>query len=169
MNQNYHNLENHVFYRLVKVIYITLLIISCFCMLALGSIVLPIKYVDYENSFIVCEDGVKFSLENIDFIIESNANPTLNSYDDEQSRKICSNKLEEFRQRYPMYNDMSDQQVADNLYNKYYSDIPRKEFDEKIGLVSDSIGFIPNNDYTLILNYTKYGSWLKVLMIWFFE
>ncbi len=41
--------------------------------------------------------------------------------------------LAEFRQKYPEYNDMSDEQLADGLYRKHYSDMPRDEFNQKIG------------------------------------
>lgn len=41
--------------------------------------------------------------------------------------------LNEFRQQYPQYKDMSDQNLADQLYNKYYSDMPRAAFNQKIG------------------------------------
>lgn len=45
-----------------------------------------------------------------------------------------SSKLAEFRQKYPEYDDMSDTAFADALYRKYYSDVPRDEFNAKIGL-----------------------------------
>lgn len=41
--------------------------------------------------------------------------------------------LAEIRQQYPQYGDMSDQQLADSLYTKHYSDMPRDEFDLKVG------------------------------------
>lgn len=42
--------------------------------------------------------------------------------------------LAEIRAQYPEYQDMSDQQLADGLYAKFYSDMPREEFDAKVGL-----------------------------------
>lgn len=42
--------------------------------------------------------------------------------------------LQEIRQKYPAYQDLSDQELADALYSKYYSDIPREEYDAKIGI-----------------------------------
>lgn len=44
------------------------------------------------------------------------------------------NKLQEFRQNYPQYNDMSDQQLADALHDKFYSDIPKDDYYQRIGL-----------------------------------
>ena len=38
----------------------------------------------------------------------------------------------EFRQRYPQYDDLNDAQLADALYKKFYSDMPRQQFDEKL-------------------------------------
>lgn len=44
--------------------------------------------------------------------------------------------LAEIRQQYPQYSDLSDEQLAESLYRKYYSDMPRADFDAKIGLKS---------------------------------
>jgi hypothetical protein len=41
--------------------------------------------------------------------------------------------IAEIRSRYPQYNDMSDSQLADAMHRKFYSDMPREEFDKKIG------------------------------------
>jgi hypothetical protein len=46
--------------------------------------------------------------------------------------------LEEIRAKFPQYNDLSDNALADGFYNKFYSDIPRVEFDAKIGLKPDT-------------------------------
>lgn len=37
----------------------------------------------------------------------------------------------EFREKHPQYEDMSDEQLAEALYKKYYSDMSREAFDEK--------------------------------------
>ena len=42
--------------------------------------------------------------------------------------------LSEFRQKYPEYSDLNDQQLAEGLYKKNYSDIPFDEFSKTIGL-----------------------------------
>lgn len=45
--------------------------------------------------------------------------------------------LAEFRQQTgDAYNDMSDQQLGDAIYKKYYSDMPRADFDQKVGLAA---------------------------------
>lgn len=41
--------------------------------------------------------------------------------------------IAEIRQKYPNYSDMSDQQLADAMHSKYYSDVPKEEFYSKIG------------------------------------
>lgn len=49
--------------------------------------------------------------------------------------------LAEVRQQYPQYGDLSDRQLADSLYKKFYSDIPREQFNEKVGIKPEkSIG-----------------------------
>ena len=42
--------------------------------------------------------------------------------------------LAEIRKRYPEYNDLSDKELADAFYGKFYSDLPREQFDRQIGL-----------------------------------
>ena len=40
--------------------------------------------------------------------------------------------LKELRKQYPQYDDMNDMEFTDKFYNKYYSDIPKDEFYNKI-------------------------------------
>lgn len=42
--------------------------------------------------------------------------------------------LADIRAQHPEYNDLSDQALADGMYKKYYSDMPRAVFDQKMGL-----------------------------------
>lgn len=42
--------------------------------------------------------------------------------------------LADIRQQHPEYNDLPDGVLADKLYQKFYSDIPRAQFDAKVGL-----------------------------------
>lgn len=46
--------------------------------------------------------------------------------------------LTEIREQFPQYADMPDDVLADALHRKFYSDIPREEFDAKIGLLKES-------------------------------
>jgi hypothetical protein len=47
--------------------------------------------------------------------------------------------LAEVRAQYPQYSDMSDTALADALYKKFYSDLPRADFDLKIGLKAEPV------------------------------
>lgn len=40
--------------------------------------------------------------------------------------------ISEIRNKYPQYNDLSDQQLANNLHQKFYSDMPVEDFYKKI-------------------------------------
>jgi len=42
--------------------------------------------------------------------------------------------IQEVRQKYPQYEDLSDKQLVDSLHSKYYSDIPINEFYTQVGL-----------------------------------
>lgn len=46
--------------------------------------------------------------------------------------------IAEIRQKYPQYNDLSDDQLAGALHKKYYSDMPEEEFKAKIGMTAES-------------------------------
>lgn len=41
--------------------------------------------------------------------------------------------LQEIRQQYPQYSDLSDEQLAKGLHDKYYADMPFDKFSQKIG------------------------------------
>lgn len=45
--------------------------------------------------------------------------------------------LAEVRQQYPQYDDLPDNKLADALYGKFYSDMPREDFNAKIGLKAE--------------------------------
>lgn len=48
--------------------------------------------------------------------------------------------IQEIRQKYPQYSDMSDADLAKALHDKYYSDMPFDEFSKRVGLASDAQG-----------------------------
>ena len=45
--------------------------------------------------------------------------------------------LSEIRSQYPQYSDMSDADLAGALHKKFYADMPREEFDKKVGLAQE--------------------------------
>jgi len=45
--------------------------------------------------------------------------------------------LSEIREKFPQYNDLSDSQLAEALHQKHYADMPRQDFDKKIGLAGN--------------------------------
>lgn len=46
--------------------------------------------------------------------------------------------MQEVRSKYPQYDDMSDEQFADAFHKKHYSDMPKNQFYEKLGLSQNS-------------------------------
>lgn len=47
--------------------------------------------------------------------------------------------LENFRQQYPQYNSVPDQELADKLHSKYYSSIPKDEYYQKLGISTQPV------------------------------
>jgi hypothetical protein len=72
--------------------------------------------------------------------------------------------MQEVRQKYPQYNDLSDEQLADALHRKFYSDMPKEEFAAKIGLTDPSkrvgVGTVPlsQEEYARRVEEGKSGS-----------
>ncbi|TSJ60499.1 hypothetical protein FO470_17255 [Starkeya sp. 3C] len=58
--------------------------------------------------------------------------------------------IAEVRQKFPQYNDLSDTELGDALYSKFYSDMDRGDFNRRIGLDNppkqDPAGVRPAND-----------------------
>lgn len=48
--------------------------------------------------------------------------------------------MSEVREKYPQYNDMSDDDLASALHQKFYSDMPITAFRAKVGLSADPVG-----------------------------
>jgi hypothetical protein len=51
--------------------------------------------------------------------------------------------LQDIRSQYPQYNSMSDQELADKLHAKYYSDMPKTDFYSKVGLNANNAPAAP--------------------------
>ncbi|MGU3399143.1 hypothetical protein ACLBWS_05280 [Brucellaceae bacterium D45D] len=65
--------------------------------------------------------------------------------------------LAELRQKYPQYQDMSDQQFADAFHQKFYSDMPKADFYSKLGFTAENPDtFI--NDGTVGPTYARGGT-----------
>lgn len=54
--------------------------------------------------------------------------------------------IKEFRQKYPEYNDMSDEELSKSFHQKFYSDMDYKEFSNKFIGESKSIELFPTFD-----------------------
>lgn len=47
--------------------------------------------------------------------------------------------LAEIRSQYPQYRDLSDSDLSDALHKKFYSDMPKAEFDKRMGVKNDDV------------------------------
>ena len=54
-------------------------------------------------------------------------------------------KLQLFREKYPAYDDLSDQELANALYKKYYSDLAEPDVYRMLGLPTDDPSFGTQN------------------------
>jgi hypothetical protein len=61
--------------------------------------------------------------------------------------------IAEVREKYPQYSDMSDADLAGALHQKFYADMPREEFDKKVGLTPEK----PKEDVSVLADVAKSG------------
>lgn len=47
--------------------------------------------------------------------------------------------LAEIRAKYPQYGDLSDEQLANAMHRKFYADMPREEFDRRVGFSQQTV------------------------------
>lgn len=59
--------------------------------------------------------------------------------------------IKEIRAKYPQYNDLSDQQLADSLHAKFYADLPKEQFYSKVGLIQEQ----PKPEGSMLGNLAK--------------
>ena len=50
--------------------------------------------------------------------------------------------LNQFRQQYPQYDDIDDETLVNSLHEKFYSDIPKDEFRERIRPIEETAGVV---------------------------
>jgi hypothetical protein len=55
--------------------------------------------------------------------------------------------LGELRQQYPQYNDLPDDKFVGGFYDKFYSDMPREEFNKRLGYEPREAGSSPLHDF----------------------
>jgi hypothetical protein len=46
--------------------------------------------------------------------------------------EVTSSFIAEFRQQYPEYNSLTDAQLLEAVYEKFYSDVPREQFEKQV-------------------------------------
>jgi hypothetical protein len=62
---------------------------------------------------------------------------TQTSAKSQQNVRTPKTKLEIFRSKYPEYNDLSDEEIALGLHQKFYKDLDKGQFYQKIGIPQD--------------------------------
>lgn len=57
--------------------------------------------------------------------------------------------IQEFRHKYPEYNDLGDTTLSHRLHQKYYSQIPYKDFTQQFGVTAEAQGLTPEEQREL--------------------
>src|SRR5262249_18604437 len=65
-------------------------------------------------------------------------------------QQLTSTPISRFRERFPEYDDLTDQQLTDKLYSRFYSTMPRTEFDAKIKTGGPFPGEVPGKEEVTI-------------------
>lgn len=83
------NLEDKLLYRLVKVIYIIVFLLSGLIAIFIGWESRPQPEVDDEKSRIACDNGKNYKLSANRIYVYSVDTTSLSNYQDEEARKLC--------------------------------------------------------------------------------
>lgn len=168
-------LENRFFYRLIKVLHIGFLSFFFILIFYFGCSAIPEKNIDINNSYVICKSENIYKLSDLNIFSIKN-NGKLYNNDELYITEKCSHytpsladiedindisKIKKFRLQHPEYNNKTDQELADILYEKYYSDMPKEVYYQKINL--RKVYFASNSqNYYLSLSHKLQGSWHDV-------
>lgn len=184
-NESY--LEQYFFYRLVKVIYIACLVFFEVIIIALGFDLRPVKQVDYNLSYVKCNNGVIFHLNDLN--VDSIMNPQQEKYngggvdlfekygvnqypeinEDKKARILCSSKIPEFRKKFLEKSSLTDEKLINELH-KEYRNLAYETFRKIVHLqveLQNSPHIIPaHKNYSLKIIYNTNGDWENSFKIW---
>jgi hypothetical protein len=113
-NKTISHLNNKVWYRLIKVIYIVAILIA----ITISSAIIVdsnSRRFDNGKSYVICYDGKKSGLKDISVYLNSDYVP---SYYENDIRQFCltnSDLGEIAKSKYPQYNDFSNEEVGKRL------------------------------------------------------
>src|SRR6516164_6606818 len=75
------------------------------------------------------------------------------------SREVTSPFIAEFRQRYPEYNNLTDDQLSDAVYKKFYSDMPREQFEKQVSELHEFPADFTEEEIATALKSTVPNPW----------
>src|SRR3990167_3457430 len=93
----------------------------------------------HEQSITVERDGRHFIESGV--VPEKVLEGPFNSQEEADTRaraRSSETPLSKFRVQHPQYNDLDDSALADALYKKFYSDMPRDQFEAKLGIAQQA-------------------------------
>lgn len=145
------DLENKLFYRLTKVMYVFFLLITLIFIFINGNSLGPTKFIKNDKSYLVCRHGLH-TFEKMNFIIWSYNTEILSSDDDEIARKTCLDDDITYL-KYKDYivknsNQSSSKNITPSLAR---AELKRRE------LIRETNSPV----YWLSLEYETFGSWIS--------
>lgn len=95
------NLEEKVWYRLVKVIYIFFYIVACLIVALMAYSERPRTFVDSDRSFIICSNGISSAYAAGKHRIGIGADGSVYSWDEPDAHKLCAyGIIDDYRNQY---------------------------------------------------------------------
>lgn len=187
-------LGNFFSYRLINILYFLGLSVSFLIIIALSVVFIPERHINLDKSYVICGNHIKFSFDEVGiyssykrYSWESDM-ITLDKNDKEIAEKYCADlMLPEFlgqekipnitriRNFIPVYNNLSDTELSNKIYNQFYSQNFSKEHfnniffapiskNEKSKLKGWTLVTVSN----IKLIYEKSGSWAHVIYLLLF-
>lgn len=156
MTLEHFDLENKLFYRLIKIIYVFFLSIALIFIFMSGNNLGPTKVINNDKSYLVCEHGLH-TFKKMSFIIWSDDTLTLRSDDDEIARKTCLDDDITYL-KYKDYivknsNQNSSKNITPSLAR---AELKRRELMRKTN----------PPPYAISLEYETFGSWISAIKFW---
>jgi hypothetical protein len=154
-------LEKNIFYRLVKVFYIAFLSIFLLIIFFLGYSSKPKQYIDYEKSYLVCENDL-YPFKNLGIHFLTSGDEILSNNFYENADRACKETNSRYLRKKELYAELERRGYKKINNDNITPEIARAELKRQ-----KMIRQANHSAYELSVEYRIEGSWKDVIYWWF--
>lgn len=163
MTTNNIDLEDKIFYRLVKVFYIFFLIIFLLGVFFLGYSSIPKRYIDNEKSYLVCENGI-YPFKKVGIHFWGSGNKFFSNDFDEDAKNACEEITSQYLRKKELIAELERR-------GQHYTDTSKKNLTPEIARAElkrrEMIQHANHPPYVLSTEFITEGGWVEVFCWWF--